>query len=170
MYRTTGTHHFEGVGMVRVTRDKAADRHWTCARRLKERRLALGLTQAEVVARIDNAPGLTNRSVSVWESGRGLDIAWLPELADALDCTVTYLLGQTDNPRSWQPDDRTPRTTAAASTQVAAAEPRAPAAASAQPAAANPPLHQNWILGPEPMAFDTAFTPPSSGSHRHVDQ
>lgn len=156
--------------MVRATRGTAADRHWTCARRLKERRLALGLTQAEVVARIDGKVGLTNRSVSVWESGRGLDIAWLPELAEALDCTVTYLLGQTDDPRSWQPDDRAPRTTAAGSTQVAAAEPTTPAAGSAQTAAANPPLRQNWILGPEPTAFDTAVTPPSSGSRRHVEQ
>ena len=177
MYRTTGTHRFEGVGVVRATRDMAADRHWICARRLKERRLALGLTQADVVARIDGTVGLTNRSVSVWESGRGLDIAWLPELADALDCTVTYLLGQTEDPRSWQPDDRTLRATAAGSTQItagsaqaAAVEAGAQTAGSKQIAAVDQPLHHNWILGPEPTALDTAARPPSSGSRRHVDQ
>jgi transcriptional regulator with XRE-family HTH domain len=84
----------------------ARERHWICARRLRERRLALGLTQREVVDRLDRfGSRTTNRSLSAMENGRGLDLGLLPELADALDCTVTYLLGLCSDPSVWQPDD-----------------------------------------------------------------
>ena len=46
----------------------------------------------------------TNRALSSLEHGAGLDVAKLPELAHVLDCTVTYLVGLTDDPHSWEPD------------------------------------------------------------------
>jgi len=85
--------------------DPAAERRWTCARRLRERRRQLGLTQADVVSRV--TPGgvpLTNRTLSAMENGRGIDLGRLPDLAVALDCTLTYLVGLTTDPARWQPD------------------------------------------------------------------
>jgi hypothetical protein len=38
------------------------------------------------------------------ENGRGLDLGLLPELAESLRCTTTYLLGLTADPQSWTPD------------------------------------------------------------------
>jgi transcriptional regulator with XRE-family HTH domain len=82
----------------------ARDRHWVCAQRIRERRLALGLTQREVVARLERRGNqTTNRGLSAMENGRGLDLGLLPELADALGCTVTYLLGLTADPAAWEP-------------------------------------------------------------------
>jgi transcriptional regulator with XRE-family HTH domain len=80
-------------------------RHLHITQRLRQRRDELGLTQKQVVTRLGRC-GLqtTNRALSSLEHGTGLDIAKLPELAAALDCTVTYLLGLTDDPHSWQPD------------------------------------------------------------------
>jgi transcriptional regulator with XRE-family HTH domain len=84
----------------------ARERHWICARRLRERRRALGLTQREVVERLqDHGCGTTNRSLSAMENGRGLDLGLLPELATALECTITYLLGLSSNAAAWLPDD-----------------------------------------------------------------
>ena len=73
--------------------------------RLRRRRGELGLTQKQVVTRLARA-GLhtTNRTVSSLEHGAGVDVAKLPELAAALDCTVTYLVGLTDDPHRWEPD------------------------------------------------------------------
>jgi hypothetical protein len=42
--------------------------------------------------------------VSSLEHGAGVDVVKLPELAAALDCTVSYLLGLTADPHSWEPD------------------------------------------------------------------
>ncbi|GAB3874396.1 hypothetical protein GCM10029964_016290 [Kibdelosporangium lantanae] len=82
----------------------ARERHWVCAQRIRERRLALGLTQREVVARLEHRGNqTTNRGLSAMENGRGLDLGLLPELAAALGCTVTYLLGLTTDPASWHP-------------------------------------------------------------------
>lgn len=82
------------------------ERHWICAQRLRERRLALGLTQCEVVNRLPgNGERPTNRALSAMEHGRGLDLGLLPDFAMTLNCTVTYLLGLTDDPYSWQPDE-----------------------------------------------------------------
>jgi transcriptional regulator with XRE-family HTH domain len=81
------------------------ERHWVCAQRLRERRLALGLTQREVVARLQlRGNQTTNRALSAMENGRGLDLGLLPDLAESLGCTVTYLLGLTGKPHSWHPD------------------------------------------------------------------
>ena len=82
------------------------ERHWLCAQRLRERRNELRLTQQDVVDRLGNLGVVaTNRTLSAIEHGQGVDIARLPELAAALDCTVTYLLGLTADPQCWQPDD-----------------------------------------------------------------
>ena len=46
----------------------------------------------------------TNKALSSLEHGAGLDVCKLPEIARALDCSLTYLVGLTDDPRSWEPD------------------------------------------------------------------
>lgn len=79
-------------------------RHVLVAQRLRQRRDELGLTQKQIVTRLARC-GLrtTNRALSSLEHGSGLDVAKLPELAEALDCTVTYLIGLTDDPHDWCP-------------------------------------------------------------------
>lgn len=73
--------------------------------RLRARRVDLGLTQQEVVTRLARCGvRTTNRALSSLEHGAGLDVAKLPELAAALDCTVTYLVALTDDPHRWEPD------------------------------------------------------------------
>lgn len=81
-------------------------RHWVCAFQIAERRHQLGLTQQDVVDRL-TALGVsaTNRTLSAMEHGQGIDIGRMPELAVALECTVTYLLGLTSQPQQWVPDD-----------------------------------------------------------------
>ena len=80
-------------------------RHLLVTQRLRYRRDELGLTQKQVVTRLGRIGVLTtNRALSSLEHGAGLDIAKLPELAYVLDCTITYLLGLTDDPGSWAPD------------------------------------------------------------------
>jgi transcriptional regulator with XRE-family HTH domain len=75
--------------------------------RLRMRRCELGLTQKQVVTRLGRVGVLTsNRALSSLEHGTGLDVAKLPELAIALDCTITYLLALTDDPHQWEPDHR----------------------------------------------------------------
>lgn len=107
--------------------DRAAERHWICARRLRARRLQLRLTQTQVVDILAGRGAvLTNRALSAMEHGRGLDLGRLPDLAAALNCTVTYLVGLTDDPVRWEPDDLT----------------------GPPPAAPARPAHRNWILGP----------------------
>ena len=46
----------------------------------------------------------TNKALSSLEHGSGLDICKLPELASVLECTLTYLVGLTDDPARWEPD------------------------------------------------------------------
>jgi transcriptional regulator with XRE-family HTH domain len=73
--------------------------------RLRQRRADLGLTQKQVVTRLARIGVITtNRALSSLEHGAGIDVAKLPELAAALDCTVTYLVGLTDEPHRWEPD------------------------------------------------------------------
>lgn len=77
---------------------------------MRRRRLALGLTQREVVERLKRRGyQTTNRTLSAMENGRGLDLGLLPDLARSLECTVTYLLGLAADPHSWRPD-QWPRT------------------------------------------------------------
>lgn len=130
--------------------NSARDRHWLCAQRLRERRLALGLTQREVVSRLQRC-GMqtTNRVLSAMENGRGLDLGLLPDLCTSLECTVTYLLGLTTDPQSWRPDrsNRPPD--------------RAPAPAS-QPASSERP-HAYGVLGPVAPA---GYAAPTRGQRR----
>jgi transcriptional regulator with XRE-family HTH domain len=131
--------------------DSIAERHWICARRLRERRRQLGLTQADVAVRL-RARGavLTNRTVSAMESGRGLDLGRLPDLAAALDCSVTYLIGLTADPSRWEPD--TPFATAP-DPDLAAGSPRpSPPDEPSRPSRSAEP-HHNWILGPDPPSW-----------------
>ncbi len=91
--------------MTALKPEPARERHWVCAQRLRERRRTLGLTQREVVGRLARiGTHTTNRTLSAMENGRGLDLGMLPDLAETLECTVTYLLGLSSNPQSWQPD------------------------------------------------------------------
>jgi DNA-binding XRE family transcriptional regulator len=85
--------------------DRIRERHWTCAQRIRERRRELKLTQMDVAARLcAYGAEMSNRTLSSMENGRGLDLGWLPELAEVLDCTVSYLLGLTEDPGTWTPD------------------------------------------------------------------
>jgi transcriptional regulator with XRE-family HTH domain len=126
-------------------RGLVAARHLLITQRLRERRDDLGLTQKQIVTRLARC-GLqtTNRALSSLEHGSGLDVAKLPELAIALDCTVTYLLGLTDNPHSWLPAELPAEPVAAAPPAVvrpapARGEPSAPGAAAS--------ARQSLILG-----------------------
>ena len=82
-----------------------AHRHLVISERLRTRRRDLGLTQKEVVARLRRiGVATTNKALSSLEHGAGLDVCKLPELARALDCSLTYLVGLNDEPASWEPD------------------------------------------------------------------
>jgi transcriptional regulator with XRE-family HTH domain len=100
--------------MSAVGPDAIRERQWLYSRRLRERRHALKLTQCEVADRLSRRGSrITNRTLSAMENGRGLDLGLLPDLAQALECTVTYLIGLTTNPQSWQPDcEASPRSAA----------------------------------------------------------
>lgn len=107
--------------------DLAVDRHLIVTHRLRARRIQLGLTQKQVVTRLGRR-GIrtTNKTLSSFEHGAGVDVVRLPELAAALDCTVTYLLGLTEQPTRWEPDHPGP----------------------AHPVQSTP-ADGNWILGPD---------------------
>ena len=88
-----------------LEREAWTARHLIIPQRLRSRRCELGLTQKQVVSRLGRSGIRTsNRALSAIEHGSGVDVAKLPELAAALDCTVTYLLGLTDDPQRWEPD------------------------------------------------------------------
>jgi transcriptional regulator with XRE-family HTH domain len=144
---------------TRTTADPLAERHWICARRLRERRRALGLTQADVVTRMgDSGAGLTNRTVSAMENGRGLDLGRLPELAAALDCTITYLVGLTADPARWEPDtplaghDDPPGAGNGTPADVGPSH-RANPEPGVDASGDRPAGHRNWILGPDPPSW-----------------
>ena len=64
------------------------------SKRLKKRRLELGLTQEELANRLF----VTKKAVSRWETGRGLpDVSLLPELANALGITIDELFNANEN-------------------------------------------------------------------------
>ncbi|HEX7660051.1 MAG TPA: helix-turn-helix transcriptional regulator [Pseudonocardiaceae bacterium] len=139
------------------------DRHWICAQRLRERRLALGLTQREVVDRLRGCgSNTTNRALSAMEHGQGLDVGLLPDLAESLGCSVTYLLGLVDDPAAWHPDDVDP---------VIPEQLPVPAAASPEPpgradGVTGPPSWRTpGILGPD---LPAGFAAPGRARRRGV--
>ncbi|MEV4620149.1 helix-turn-helix domain-containing protein [Asanoa sp. NPDC049573] len=94
-----------------LSSDRTAERQWICARRIRERRRQLDLTQADLATLLTRRGLLlTNRTVSAMENGRRLDLGKLPDLAAVLTCSVTYLLGMTRDPARWEPDDWQPVT------------------------------------------------------------
>ena len=94
-----------GSRALRSYEELGAHRHLVISERLRERRRTLGLTQKEVVARLRRiGVATTNKALSALEHGAGLDVSKLPEIARALECSLTYLVGLTDDPRSWEPD------------------------------------------------------------------
>ena len=119
-------------------------RHLVVSERLRARRRMLNLTQKEVVARLRRlGVATTNKSLSGLEHGAGLDVGKLPELALALDCTLTYLVGLTDDPGRWEPDSaRWPRE------RRAAPSPREPVARSSRPPEQAGSPERPAILGP----------------------
>jgi transcriptional regulator with XRE-family HTH domain len=132
----TGTVHIAELGL---------HRHLVVSERLRVRRRHLGLTQKEVVARLRRlGVETTNKSLSSLEHGAGLDVCKLPELARALDCTLTYLVGLSADPLSWQPDDGTWPVPERAPEPVTASEPVSPPPESAER------TEGPWILGPVP--------------------
>jgi transcriptional regulator with XRE-family HTH domain len=94
-----------GAAMIVGFDDTTPLRQHRITQRLRQRRVDIGLTQKQVVERLERH-GLrtTNRTLSSVEHGAGLDVAKLPALAAALECTVTYLVGLTDDPHRWEPD------------------------------------------------------------------
>jgi transcriptional regulator with XRE-family HTH domain len=128
-----------------------AARHLIITQRLRERRDELGLTQKQIVTRLARC-GLqtTNRALSSLEHGSGLDVAKLPELAMALDCTVTYLIGLTEDAHRWEPDETialpprppaVPGAPARSPLRTDSAPPNRPATS------AGPPTAESLILG-----------------------
>ena len=113
--------------------------HMVVAQRLRQRRRDLGLTQKQVVTRLSRL-GLrtTNKTLSCQEHGAGLDVAHIAHLACALDCTTTYLLGLTADPRRWEPDPEDGRWLRFDEADTAAPVPARP----------TPTRTGNWILGP----------------------
>ena len=90
---------------ARLLSDLGAHRHLVLSERIRDRRRELDLTQKQVVSRLRRmGVETTNKALSSLEHGAGLDVAKLPELACALECTLTYLVGLTDRPDRWQPD------------------------------------------------------------------
>jgi transcriptional regulator with XRE-family HTH domain len=88
-----------------LERESWTDRQLLIPQRLRTRRCELGLTQKQVVSRLGRrGVRTTNRALSSLEHGAGIDVAKLPEIAAALDCTVTYLMGLTEDPDRWEPD------------------------------------------------------------------
>jgi transcriptional regulator with XRE-family HTH domain len=133
-------------------------RHLVVSERLRIRRRQLGLTQKEVVARMRRlGVGTTNKALSSLEHGAGLDVCKLPEIAQALECTLTYLVGLTADPARWQPD-----TGVWAGTDIVSAEARAVPHAEPPARSDGPPVDPAapqvgrparadagpWILGP----------------------
>jgi transcriptional regulator with XRE-family HTH domain len=139
-----------------------AQRNLTCAIRIRERRRQLGLTQAEVVALVnEHGSRLSSQALSAIENGRRLAVGHLPDLAAALQCTVSYLLGLTADPDRWEPDDARPP-----ADPRQPADPSPPPAEQAEPAANGSPgrpapPRRGWILGPD---VPDAFPPPRRSS------
>lgn len=133
-----------------------AQRNLTCAIRIRERRRQLRLTQAEVVDRVNgDGSRLSNQTLSAIENGRRLAVGRLPDLAAALHCTVSYLLGLTADPDRWEPDDPRPEVPGGLRPEPSGG--RAGPGTKGAPGRPTPP-RRSWILGPD---VPDAITPSS---------
>ena len=91
--------------MSRSSRDFGREQNWFMAKRVFDRRKQLGLTQPKLAVALDAAGMmLSTQRISQIEKGAGLDATQVEVFAVALQCTTTYLLGGTDNPKTWKPD------------------------------------------------------------------
>ncbi len=130
-----------------------AQRNLTCAIRIRERRRQLGLTQAELVDRVNGyGSRLSSQALSAIENGRRLAVGRLPDLAAALQCTVSYLLGLTADPDRWEPDDaRPPALLRPAGVLPPARRPQTVTngPVTNSPAWPGTPPRHGWILGPD---------------------
>ena len=75
--------------------------------RIAARRQELGLTQAEVAERLSKfGVEVGHATVSAWEWGRPrIAVDQLKALAIGLECSVTFLIGWTSDPKRWEPDE-----------------------------------------------------------------
>ena len=91
--------------MSRSPRDFGREQNWFMAKRVFDRRAQLDMTQSGLAAAL-NAAGLllSVQRISQIERGAGLDATQVEVFAAALRCTTTYMLGGTDNPKTWKPD------------------------------------------------------------------
>ena len=88
-------------------RELGRDWQTRVGRRVARRRADLGLTQHVVIGRLDDLGWtLSTGGLSNIERGIGLDIGKLLPLSLSLECTITYLLGLTDQDNSWHPDSK----------------------------------------------------------------
>ncbi len=133
--------------MTAADQEVRPSRHLIVSERLRVRRRQLGLTQKQVITRLLRiGVASTNKALSSLEHGSGLDVSKLPELAEALDCTVTWLLGLTEDPYRWEPDGPL-RLSAATPDDDGSFAGRQPVTSPPQPAP-HPHLPGCWILGP----------------------
>lgn len=133
----------------------------------------LGLTQKQVISRLARLGiASTNKSLSSLEHGAGLDVAKLPELAAALDCTVTWLLGLTDDPHRWEPDAGAPAHTAPAASARSRSGPGHAALGdhTAHPVSAAAHHAHDTLVEDASHSFDPAPTPESSGPGRSAER
>lgn len=82
------------------------ERRQLVARRIHDRRIQLGLHPSKNLREgSSNGDTPTDPELTGPERSAGLTAAALPELAAALECTTTFLVGLTDDPMKWSPDE-----------------------------------------------------------------
>jgi len=148
--------------MSMVSGETWSERQLLINRRLRRRRAELGLTQKQVVTRLGRVGvQTTNRAVSSLEHGAGIDVAKLPEIANALECTVTYLLGLTDDPARWEPDGAARRSLA--NGVAARASSSTPSAVDETSTRSGQASSRSWILGLDVPDRDAGIRQGASG-------
>ena len=133
------------LDIARRTRDVATD-----SLRLTETRRTGGIASGLDVRQAEQLLFTATGRIASLEHGTGVDVSKLPELAAALDCTVTYLLGLTDDPTRWEPDSalnwrRRPKTEPTPERSPPGMHGSSSSAAAAPAATSD---GHGWILGP----------------------
>jgi len=91
--------------MAMSAREFGRSWEWRVSARVLKRRKALGLTQQQLADRMTSHGAKTIvQQVSHIEQGMGVGVGKLVVLAQALECSTTYLLELTDEPDEWTPD------------------------------------------------------------------